>query len=111
MGAVNMETREQQRAVIGGLWLIGIGILFATRLWWPGIMFLIGVTALVEGSFKRQPWYGIQGGLWAFFIGFWALTRFSLPFLFVALGISTIVGALVKPNPLAKPKPFVDRSL
>jgi hypothetical protein len=107
-----MEIRgEQQRAIIGGLWLIGIGTLFATRLWWPGIMFLIAITALVEGWFKRQPWYGVQGAFWAFFIGVWALTRFSLPFLLVGLGISSIVGALIKPNPFAKPKPFVDRSL
>jgi len=31
--------------------------------------------------------------------------------LFVGLGISSIAGALIKPNPFTKPKPFVDSSL
>jgi hydrogenase/urease accessory protein HupE len=107
-----METlAKRQQAIVGGIWLIGFGFLFATRLWWPGIMFLIGITALIEGWLNRQPWYGIQGGFWAFFIGVWALTRFSIPFLLVGLGISTIAGAMIKPNPFAKPKPFVDSSL
>jgi hypothetical protein len=103
--------RDQHRAILGGIWLIGIGILFATRSWWPGIMFVIGITAIFEGWFQRQPWYGVQGGLWMIFIGLWALTRFSLAFLLVGLGISAIAGALVKPNPFSKPKPFVDSSL
>jgi hypothetical protein len=102
---------QQHRAIIGGIWLIGFGLLFATRLWWPGIMFLIGVTAVIEGWLNRQPWYGSQAGLWCIFIGLWALVRFNIAFLFVALGVSTIVGALVKPNPFAKPKPFADHTL
>jgi len=102
---------EQHQAILGGIWLIGIGVLFATRFWWPGMMFLIGITAVVEGWLNRQTWYGFQGGFWAFFIGVWALTRFSLVFLLVGLGISSIAGALIKPNPFTKPKPFVDGSL
>src|SRR5258708_6066645 len=102
---------QQRRAVIGGIWLIGFGILFATRFRWPGIMFLIGITAVFEGWLNRQTWYGVQAGFWAIFIGIWALTRFSLAVLFIGLGISTIAGALVKPNPFSKPKPFVDSTL
>ena len=74
-------------------------------------MFLIGITADHRRMAERQTWYGVQAGFWAIFIGFWALTRFNMAFLFVGLGISTIVGALVKPNPFSKPKPFVDDSL
>jgi hydrogenase/urease accessory protein HupE len=99
---------NQHRAIIGGTWLIGIGILFATRAWWPGIMFLIGITAILEGWLRRQTWYGIQAGFWSIFIGLWALTRFNIAVLFVGLGISTIVGALVRPSPFSKPKPILD---
>ena len=74
-------------------------------------MFLIAITAIIEGWLKDQPWYGIQAAYWSAFIGVWALARFNLAFLFVGLGISTIVGAIVKPNPFSKPKPFVDSSL
>jgi hydrogenase/urease accessory protein HupE len=102
---------NQHRAIIGGIWLIGFGILFATRAWWPGIMFVIGITALFEGWLRRQPWYGIQVGFWSIFIGLWALARFNMAFLFIGLGISTIVGALVRPNPFSKPEPILDDRL
>lgn len=101
---------EQRCAILGGIWLIGFGVLFATRAWWPGIMFLLAITAIVEGWLENRSWYGIQGGFWAFFIGVWALTRFSLPLLLVGLGISSIVGAFTRPGPSPKPKPFVDSS-
>ncbi len=65
---------NQHRAFIGGIWLIGFGILFATRAWWPGIMFVIGITAIIEGWLRRQPWYGMQAGFWSILIGVWALT-------------------------------------
>ena len=75
-----MMTRIQQhKAFIGGIWLIGLGILFATRFWWPGIMFLIGITAIVEGWLRRQP--GMDpGGFWSILIGVWALTGSTWPF-------------------------------
>ena len=66
---------------------------------------------LIEGWLNDQPWYGIQSGFWSAFIGVWALARYSLVFLLIGLGVSTIIGALVKPSPFSKPKPFVDSSL
>jgi hypothetical protein len=105
------DSKQRRRAVIGGLWLIGLGILFATRAWWPGIMFVIAATAIVEGYFNGQPWFGIQAGYWSAFIGVWALIGYSIVFLFVGLGVSSILGALIKPSPFSKPKPFVDGSL
>jgi hypothetical protein len=106
-----LRDQGRDKQVIGGIWLIGLGLLFATRFWWPGIMFLIAATAIYEGWVKDGVWYGIQAGYWCAFIGIWALTRFSLAFLFVGLGISMILGALVTPSPFSKPKPFVDSSL
>ena len=74
-------------------------------------MFLIAITVLIEGWLNRQPWYGAQSGFWLAFIGVWALVRYSLVFLLIGLGISSIIGALIKPSPFSKPKPFVDSSL
>jgi hypothetical protein len=99
---------HQHRAFIGGIWLIGFGILFATRAWWPGIMFVIGITLLFEGWLRRQPWYGFQAGFWSILIGIWALTRFNMAVFFIGLGISMIVGALIKPSPFSKPKAILD---
>jgi hypothetical protein len=102
---------QGRRAVMGGIWLIGLGILFATRFWWPGIMFLIAITAVFQGWLNRQTWYGVQAGFWCAFVGVWALVRYSFAFLLVGLGISVIVGSLLKPSPFSKPKPFADNSL
>lgn len=100
---------SRTRAITGGIWLIGLGILFATRLWFPGILFLMGITAMIEGWLDQKGWSAIQGGVWLIFIAFWAMARFNLTFLFVGLGIAVILGALVKPNPFSKP--YVDHSL
>ncbi len=45
-------------SVLNGVaWLFGLGLLFATGLWWPGILILIGVSMILEtmGMYdKRQ---------------------------------------------------------
>ena len=74
-------------------------------------MFLIGITAIIEGWLNEQPWYGIQAGFWSIFIGFWALTRFSLAFLFVGLGISAIVGCPRQAQPVLEAQAVRRQSL
>ena len=109
-GPVNL-TNERAGQITGGVWLIGLGLLFATGRWWPGIMFLIGVSAIVEGLVEGRGWYAFQAGFWSIMIGVWALYHYSLPMLFVGLGVSMIVMAIAPPPMFAKPKPFTDNSL
>ncbi len=80
-------TVERANAVTGGIWLIGLGVLFATGYWWPGILFLVGVTAMVEGSARGSGWQSMHGGLWLLLIACWAMMRFNLTVFFVALGV------------------------
>ena len=100
---------QRANAVTGGVWLIGLGILFATHFWWPGILLLAGVTALVQGSVRGLGVRGIHGGLWLILIALWALSRFSLAVLFVSLGIYVVVAALIRPDEFRKP--YVDQTL
>jgi hypothetical protein len=95
--------------VTAGVWLIGIGILFATGYWWPGIMFLIGFTAIFQGWARGLPWYSVHGGFWAIFIGIWAALGFSMAFFFISLGVWVILVAMLKPPPFQKPA--VDNTL
>jgi hypothetical protein len=95
---------ERANAVVAGTWLIGLGILFATRYWWPGIMFVIGIAIIVQCWLSGRPLWAMHGGFWAILIGLWAIFRFSVAFLFVGIGVYVILSALFGPNPLRKPR-------
>ena len=100
---------QQAHAITGGIWLIGFGMLFATGFWWPGILILAGITAMVEGWSHGQGWYGLQGGLWLIVFALWAMFHYNIALLFIGLGISVIASAFVRPSFMAKPQ--VDNSL
>ena len=103
---------DQQRSdsVCAAIWLIGFGVLFATSYWWPGIMFLVGVTSIVQGLVKGRGWYSFQAGLWSIGIGVWALFHFHIAVLFILLGVSMLLGAFFRP-PILTSKAPVDHSL
>jgi hydrogenase/urease accessory protein HupE len=100
---------QQAHAISSGVWLIGFGVLFATGYWWPGILILCGITAIVEGWARGQGWYALQGGIWLIMFAVWAMLHFNIAVLFVALGLSMISSAFVRPSFLKKPQ--VDHSL
>jgi hypothetical protein len=84
--------------VIGGIWLIGIAVLAITGWWWPGIMVLIGLSALVSGfeagDNPAQRWAGIQGAIWMFGIAVIALFNWWWPGILILVGLSAITGAI-----------------
>jgi hypothetical protein len=69
-------------ALVGGTWLIGLGVVFLVRqamdlAWteaWPLFVILVGVATLVTSLFDRRP------GRWSF----WSLTW---PLLWIGVGI------------------------
>jgi hypothetical protein len=88
-----------------GIWLIGIGVLALTNFWWPGIMFIIGLSALASGS--------IQGAVWLFGIGIIALFDFWWPGMLFLVGISFITDAVLpdrKKEPLPDDDEFEETS-
>jgi hypothetical protein len=100
---------QQANALTGGVWLIGFGILFATRYWWPGIMFLVGITAIVQGLVQGRGWSTIHGGYWAILIGVWAVLKFNMAVFFIGMGVYVILSACFNPGFLRKP--YVDNTL
>jgi len=105
-----MQSHSQQaNAITGGIWLIGLGVLFATRFWWPGILILVAVTSIVQGWSVGRRWDGLHVAFWMILIAVWAMFRFSMPFFFVALGLYVIFSALCKPDVMRKP--YVDNTL
>ena len=103
---------EQANAIRGSVWMFGLAALFFTAMWWPGMLFLIGISAIVEGLIAGKKWYALQGGAWMIGIGVWALLNFRLWFLFAILGVCTLVGAFAPPPLLAKkPRPHYETDL
>jgi hypothetical protein len=103
-------TQQQADRISAATWLIGFGLLFYFHYWWPGIMFLIGTTSLVQGLVQGRGWYALQGALWTFGIGIWAVFHFNVAIMFVLLGLSVLVGAFIRP-PMLDKKPVVDTSM
>ena len=87
-----MYAREYENQVSGGIFLVGLALLFLTGYWWPGIMFVIGASAIARGVAAGQPWYTVQGGIWAIGIGIIFALGFSLPLLLIVIGLSMIFG-------------------
>jgi hypothetical protein len=100
---------QQANAITAGIWLIGLGVLFATRFWWPGILILIAVTMIIQGWSFGRKWDAMHGAFWMILIAVWGMFRFSMAFFFVALGIYVIFAALIKPDVMRKP--YVDSTL
>jgi hypothetical protein len=100
---------QRASALTAGIWLIGLGLLIATKAWWPGILLLVGITIIVQGYFSGGQRQAIRGGIVAIAIGVWAACKFNVALLFVGLGVYIISAALLKPNPFHKP--YVDNTL
>jgi hypothetical protein len=107
---LNQHDSRQVGAWTAGIWLIGLGIMFATRLWLPGILVLVGITAIVRDLAENQGARRTQRGLWAILIGVWMALRFNMGFLLIALGVLVICKSIFPPVELGK-KPYFDNRL
>ena len=91
--------RKRGSAISGGIFLIGLGVLIITGWWWPGIMFVIGLSGGGELIFRGKTWSGI----WtiAFFFAIpvivWVIQETEIPwglvgpFILIGLGVITLV--------------------
>ena len=88
-----MNSKRSEK-ITGGIFLIGIAVLALTRFWWPGIMVVLGVTAIASGALQGRQWQALSGGLWLIGIAALAYTGFWWPGILVLLGITAIVSGL-----------------
>lgn len=93
------DLRKRASAVSGGIFLIGLGVLVFTNWWWPGIMFVIGLSSGGELIFRGKIWRGI--GTIAFFSAIpfivWVVQETEIPWsivgplVLISLGVITLV--------------------
>lgn len=86
--------RAMWGGVSGGVFLIGLAVLAITGWWWPGILVLIGITALGGSAASGQRWAGVQGALWLFGLAFIAQFNLWWPGILVLAGLSAILSAI-----------------
>ncbi len=85
------KTRADQ--IAGGVFLVGLGLLFANVIsFWPGILFVIGAANIARGMAEGREWYNVSGGVWLIGLGFVFLFNFSWPILLILIGISMLFG-------------------
>lgn len=97
--------RRSARGDITGLaiMLIGIGVLLLARMpFWPGILFVIGVSSFVSEASRGRIFQGIGSVLWLFGIAILFLVpRLWWPGLLVLIGLSVLLGMIQRS--LARP--------
>jgi hypothetical protein len=84
--------------ISGGVFLIGLAVLALTGWWWPGILVLLGITALASSVASGRPWAGVQGALWLFGIALIAALHLWWPGILILVGLSAIMGAIWRPH-------------
>lgn len=78
--------------------LIGIGLIFLLGIdFWPWILFVVAVPALLSGIAKDGLWAGLQGALWLVGIGVIALLGIWWPGILILIGLSMLIGTIEKP--------------
>jgi hypothetical protein len=94
-----MDKQKQASSISGGIFLIGLGALFLTNWWWPGILVVIGLSGGAELIFRGQIAKGL--GTIAFFCGIpliWTIVQSTNiswaiigPFILIAIGVIMLV--------------------
>lgn len=86
-----MVTKERADQVAGGVFLIGLGLLFTNVLpFWPGILFVIGASTIAREASQGHEWRRWGGGLGIIAVGVLFLFGFSWPLLLIAIGVGML---------------------
>lgn len=94
-----MVSKERADQIAGGVFLIGLGLLFTGVVsFWPGILFVIGLSNIARGMAEGRAWYNVSGGLWLIGLGVVFLFNFSWPLILILIGLSMLVGYSFKEN-------------
>jgi hypothetical protein len=104
-----MDKREDAGQISGGVFLVGLGLLFLTGWWWPGIMFVSAASILARTMVEGKPLNRATGAFWLIGIGvlfgmpgliggvaggFWKV----FPVILIGLGLFMFFGGRYRPN-------------
>ena len=92
-----MSQKKKMESISGGIFLVGLGILFLTDLgFWPWILVVIGLSGLPASLAQNRGWYGWQGFLWMLGLAILFASGFFWPGILILVGASMLVAAVTR---------------
>ncbi len=110
-----MDREEKASQASTGVFFVGLGLLFFTGWWWPGIMFVMAASILARTIALGERWQSATGALWLIAIGvifgipgliadiagaFWQI----FPLILVGMGLFMLFGGKYRPKVNGKRK-------
>lgn len=108
-----MGTKGAYEAVSGGLFLIGLGLLFLLPgvSFFPWILVVIGLAELPASLANDKGWAGWQGFVWLVGLALLFWSGHFFPGILILMGVSALIGAVTRGHqgsPFAGPLDAVD---
>jgi hypothetical protein len=93
-----MQNARQLQNLSGGLFLIGLGILFLMPGvgFWPWILVVIGVSQLPASLASKRGWYGWQGFFWLVGLAIIFASGMFWPLILILVGLNVLLGAAMR---------------
>jgi len=91
-----MESRSDQAA--GAIFLIGLGLLFVTGWWWPGILFVIAASSMARAMTSGGSWSSDKGALWLVAIGLIFMFHLNWGFIWILIGLGLLAAYMIRNN-------------
>lgn len=110
-----MQKNENASQFSTGVFFVGLGLLFFTGWWWPGIMFVIAASMMAGAMAAGESWKSATGALWLIGIGvvfgipgligdiagaFWQI----FPLILIGMGLFMLFGGKYRPSVSGKRK-------
>lgn len=87
----SQQPQRRSKSDWSGLFFIGLGLLFLTGTFWPGILLLIGLMAFINHGGRHRD--GLQGLLFFGGLAFLFATGLWWPGILVWLGVMSLIGS------------------
>ena len=106
---MDFEKRQDAGQISGGVFLVGLGLLFLTGWWWPGIMFVTAASIIARTIAEGNDPKTATGAFWLIGIGvlfgmpnligdiaggFWNI----FPLILIGIGLFMFFGGRYRPN-------------
>jgi hypothetical protein len=83
--------RKRAEQIGGGVFLVGLAVLFMTGDFFPGILIVIGLAALASDTARGKRWQS-SGALGLLGLGLLFSFGFSFPLLLIIIGVALLMG-------------------